>query len=87
MGDHDHCDFVLDVQINQDLHDDVGRSCVKISSWLIKKKNRGIVGNGPCNGNSLLLTSTKHVWEMVQSVAKTYICQKLGRPLSDLIST
>ena len=23
MGNHNHCDFVLDVEINQDFHDDV----------------------------------------------------------------
>ena len=39
VGDHDHCDSVLDVEVDQDLHDDVCGFGVQITGWLIEKED------------------------------------------------
>mmetsp|Transcript_9048 Transcript_9048/g.15294 ORF Transcript_9048/g.15294 Transcript_9048/m.15294 type:complete len:243 (-) Transcript_9048:279-1007(-) len=85
VGDHDHRDLVLDIEVDQDLHDDVRRLSVQVSRGLIEQQNGGIVRNGPRDGHSLLLSSRKHVGEVVESLAQPHLGQKLFGSLPDLI--
>ena len=86
VSDHDHCDFVLDVKINQDLHDNISRPRIKISCWLIKQQNRRVVRNRPGNSDTLLFSTRQHVWKMAVSLLETNILKELLCSLSDVVS-
>jgi hypothetical protein len=43
VSDHDHGDLLLLIEIDQNLHNDISRSSVKVTSWLIKQQDFGLV--------------------------------------------
>jgi len=74
MRNHYHSDLLVQIQVDQDLHDDVRAPCVEVTSWLIKKKNRWIIRNGSRDRYTLLFTTRELIWEMIQT-----------RPQSDIL--
>ena len=57
VSNHDHRDLLTHVQVNQNLHHDIGAPSVQVTSRLVKKQNFRLVGNRARNSNSLLLTA------------------------------
>ena len=86
VRDHDHCNLLSHVEIDEDLHDDVSAASVQITSRFVKEKNLGLVRNGAGNSYSLLLSTGQLVGEVVHSLLQTDILEKLPRSVTNLFS-
>ena len=68
VSNHDHCDLLSHVEIDQNFHDNICATSVQITSRFVKKENLGLVGDGSRNGDSLLLATRELVREVVHSL-------------------
>ena len=86
VSNHNHSNLFFHVQVDKNFHDDVSAARIEISGRLIEKQNLGLVGNGASNRNTLLLTTRQLVGEVVHSLLKADILQKLAGSLADLLT-
>ena len=86
VSNHNHGDLVLDVQVNQNLHDNICGFGIEITGWLIEEENRRVVTDRPSDCHTLLLTTGEHVWEMVKTFAEAYVLEELRCSLPDFFS-
>ena len=86
VSNHDHCDLLSHVEIDQNFHDNICATCVQITSRFIEEENLGLVGDGSRNGDSLLLATRELVREVVHSLFKTDILKQLSGSVANLLS-
>ncbi len=69
----------------QNIHNFKCRLWIQISRWLICQQHIGFIGNGPRDGNPLLLTAGKFIWHFARFVAQSDIGQGAQYAFFDLL--
>ena len=85
MGDHDHRDLLMDVQVYQNLHHYIGTASVEVTGGLVQQKDRGVIRDGSRDGDTLLLSSGQLVREMVETAAQAHLFKEGNCTLTNLI--
>jgi hypothetical protein len=60
---------------------------VEITRGLVGEENTGIVDQGSCNGDSLLLAATELGWQMMQTLSQTDTLEQCLTALARLATT
>ena len=70
VGNHDNR-VAHSMEEGQLFHDDVARSAIEISSWLVCKDDAGLVDKRASNRDTLSLSSGKLIREIMRSMLET----------------
>lgn len=66
---------MVNIKVKENFHNLISRFCIQITCWLIEEQYLGFVAEGPTDGDSLLLTTWKLVWEVIESLFESYLSE------------
>lgn len=84
VRDDDNASILLMCDFSKQFHDLFGAVAIESSSRFIGENHGWIVGQCPCNGNSLLFPSRQPGWFVVGSFQNTKFIESLSCPTTSL---
>ena len=70
---HNHRDFLVDVQVDKNLHNYIGAAGVQVPGRLVEQEDGRVVRDGTRDGDALLLTARELVREVVETAAQAHL--------------